>query len=255
VTEIDYGSYLKIPELLSLQQLQSDNEHDEMLFIVVHQVHELWFKQLLHEFDRIGELIDQDDLGRAGGQLHRVLKILKTIVQQVDVLETMTPLDFESFRAFLGSASGFQSVQFRELEFILGRKDPDTLARFDGHPDQHRLRGRLEQPSVWDRFVALLNRRGHDVRPGDATGLTVEDRAVQDVLVDAYRSDTDLAVFCERLIDVDEGIHEWRYRHVMMVQRTIGMKQGTGGSSGAEYLRSSLFSPFFPDLWAIRARF
>ncbi len=255
MTEIDYGTYLKVPELLSLQQLQSDDEHDEMLFIIIHQVHELWFKQLLHEFDRVGELIDQDDLGRAGGQLHRVLKILKTIVQQVDVLETMTPLDFESFRAFLGSASGFQSVQFRELELVLGRKEPEALTRFENRPAHGRLRARLTQPSIWHRFVSLLARRGHDVHPGDVAAPTREDPAVQEVLVEAYRSDPDLAGFCERLIDVDEGVHEWRYRHVMMVQRTIGMKQGTGGSSGAEYLRSTLFSPFFPDLWAIRARF
>jgi len=253
--EIEYGSYLKIPELLSLQERQSDDEHDELLFIIIHQIYELWFKQLLHEFDRIGELIDDDELARAGVPLNRVLKILKTIVQQVDVLETMTPLDFESFRSFLGSASGFQSSQFRELEFTLGHKDPAALVRFDGRPEHDGLRRRLEQPSIWHRFVALLARRGHEVAPGEPGAATAENAAVQDVLVDAYRADTDLAVFCERLIDVDEGVHEWRYRHVMMVQRTIGMKGGTGGSSGAEYLRSTLFSPFFPDLWAIRSRF
>lgn len=253
--EIEYGSYLKIPQLLSLQELQSDDEHDEMLFIIVHQVYELWFKQVLHELDRVGVLIDDDDLTRAGGQLNRILKILKTLVQQIDVLETMTPLEFESFRSFLGSASGFQSSQFREIEFVLGNKDAANLARFEGRPDHERLLRRWEQPSLWHRFVALLARRGHAVDPGPATATTAPDVAVQDVLVDVYGGEAQLATFCERLVDLDEGIHEWRYRHVMMVQRTIGTKEGTAGSSGVAYLRSTLFSPFFPDLWAIRSRF
>ena len=253
--ELEYSSYLKIPELLSLQELQSDGEHDEMLFIVIHQVYELWFKQLLHELDRVAEQIDDDDLARAGVQLNRVLKILKTTVQQVDVLETMTPLDFQSFRTFLGSSSGLQSAQFRALEYVLGHKDPATLTRFEGGPEHEGLRQRWEQPSIWHRFVTLLARRGHLVDPGIAGASTVENPAVQDVLVDAYRADGDLAVFCERLIDVDEGVHEWRYRHLMMVQCTIGMLGGTGGSSGVAYLRSTLFSPLFPDLWAIRDRF
>ena len=249
--ELDYGSYLKIDELLDLQELQSDDEHDELLFIVVHQVYELWFKQLLHELDRVGDLIDGDDLARSGVQLNRVVKILKTVVQQIDVLETMTPLDFESFRSFLGAASGFQSVQFRGLEFVLGQKHTPHLERFP------QLQQRYDDPSIWHRFLTLLARRGHPVDPGPAEAATVPNEAAQAVLVAAYRSadDAELAAFCERLVDLDEGFQEWRYRHVMMVQRTIGTKPGTGGSPGAEYLRSTLFSPFFPDLWAIRSRF
>lgn len=253
--ELDYRSYLKIDALLDLQELQSDGEHDELLFIVVHQVYELWFKQLLHELDRTGALIDADDLARAGVQLIRVLKILKTIVQQVDVLETMTPLDFESFRSFLGSSSGFQSAQFRELEFTLGRKDVGHLRRFEGRDEHARLEARISEPSIWHRFLSALARRGHDIDPGPAGAATVANDRAQAVIIEEYRSAGEVAAFCERLVDVDEGVQEWRYRHVMMVQRTIGTKAGTGGSPGADYLRTTLFSPFFPDLWAIRARF
>lgn len=253
--DLDYGSYLRIDDLLSLQEPRSDGEHDELLFIIVHQVYELWFAQLLHELDRVGELIDADDLARSGVQLNRVLKILKTIVQQVDVLETMTPLDFDSFRSFLGSSSGFQSAQFRELEFALGKKDVTHLDRFVGDAAHGRLQRRFDEPSVWHRFVALLARRGHPLDPGPAAAPTSPDEAVQDVLVAAYRDNAGLVAFCERLVDVDEGLQEWRYRHMMMVQRTIGTKEGTGGSPGAAYLRTTLFSPLFPDLWAIRSRF
>jgi tryptophan 2,3-dioxygenase len=253
--ELDYSAYLKIDELLDLQELRSDREHDELLFIVVHQVYELWFKQLLHELDRTGALIDADDLARSGVQLVRVLKILKTIVQQIDVLETMTPLDFESFRSFLGSSSGFQSAQFRELEFVLGRKDLAHLQRFEGRSEYSRLEMRRREPSIWHRFLSLLARRGHDIDPGPADAATATNERAQALIVEEYRSAGEVAAFCERLVDVDEGVQEWRYRHVMMVQRTIGTKAGTGGSPGVDYLRSTLFSPFFPDLWAIRARF
>jgi tryptophan 2,3-dioxygenase len=257
--ELTYGDYLKIPELLDLQQLRSDAEHDEMLFIVVHQVYELWFKQILHELDQLGYHIDNDELARGEHQLVRILKILKTLVQQIDVLETMTPLEFISFRSFLGSASGFQSAQFREVEFVLGAKDPDVLERFDDSPEQARLDRRLHEPSIWARFCAFLARQGLPVgtevleRPPDAATVTSE--PVQDVLLSCYRTDPLLAGFCELLTDLDEGLQEWRYRHVKMVQRTIGTRHGTGGSDGAAYLRSTLFKPVFPDLWEIRTRF
>ncbi len=258
MTGMTYGDYLKIDELLDLQQRRSDPpEHDEMLFIIIHQVYELWFKEVLHELDELAEHLDDDRPSLGGHQLKRVLKIFKTLVSQLDVLETMTPLEFTSFRSFLASSSGFESAQFRELEFLLGLKDRHHLDRFvddvRGHP---RLIKRYGAPSLWDSFVRYLARRGYEIPAGflerDLTEPPGEWAGVQAALIHAYRTDPPLAALCESLTDLDEGLQEWRYRHVMMVQRTIGAKMGTGGSSGVDYLRSTLFRPAFPDLWAIR---
>ncbi len=254
-----YGSYLALDELLALQRPKSGGrDHDEMLFIVIHQVYELWFKQILHELDYLTGLFERDDLPRSMHTLKRVLAILKIAVAQVDVLETMTPLEFESFRERLESASGFQSAQFRELEFVLGARRDGVLERFGaGSPERARLEARLVEPSLWDRFLAFLAARGLDVpqdaRSRDLAQSVEPSTGVQAVLVDIYRGDPALAELCERLVDLDEGIQEWRYRHVKMVERTIGAKMGTGGSPGVEYLRSTLFRPLFPDLWAVRA--
>lgn len=259
--EITYGRYLRIDELLSLQECESDGpEHDEMLFIIIHQVYELWFKEVLHELDRFVAHLNADQPVLGEHQLKRVLKIFKTLVGQLDVLETMTPLEFQSFRSFLDRASGFQSAQFRELEFLLGAKTTDNLDRFSGNPREHaNLSRRFVEPTLWDAFIRLVARSGHPIPvhalERDLTEPIAESEEVQSALVDVYRTDPSLATICEALIDLDEGIQEWRYRHVMMVQRTIGSKMGTGGSSGAEYLRSTLFKPAFPDLWAIRASF
>ncbi len=259
--EITYGKYLRIDQLLDLQHCESDPpEHDEMLFIVIHQVYELWFKEVLHELDRFAEHLNSDHPALGGHQLKRVLKILKTLVGQLDVLETMTPLEFQSFRKFLDRASGFQSAQFRELEFLLGAKTRENLDRFAGNPREFaNLTRRYEEPTLWDAFIRLIARRGHEIPDSllnrDLTEPHSESSEVQDALIAIYRHDPALTEICEALIDFDEGFQEWRYRHVMMVQRTIGSKMGTGGSSGAEYLRSTLFQPVFPDLWAIRARF
>lgn len=180
-----------------------------------------------------------------------MLKILKTLVAQVDVLETMTPLQFLSFRDRLESASGFQSAGFRQVEAVLGLRDP---ASAHAQPEDSDARRAIEAdqagPSVWDSFLVYLGRRGHAVRPDAA----VPDERVQEIIVAVYRGDPDAALVAERLVDLDEGIQEWRYRHVKMVERTIGTKTGTGGSSGVEYLRSTLFRPAFPDLWEIRSR-
>ncbi|MBD3220869.1 tryptophan 2,3-dioxygenase, partial [bacterium] len=234
-------------------------EHDEMLFIVIHQVYELWFKQLLHEVDYLGHLLDHDDLPRSLHTLKRILTILKIAVAQVDVLETMTPLEFESFRERLESASGFQSAQFRELEFVLGAKREGVVDRFPADASEHRrLLDRWHAPSLWDRFLAFLAARGEPVPEAlltrDVTGPLEPSDAVQAILLGIYRDQPELADLCERLVDLDEGLQEWRYRHVKMVERTIGSKTGTGGSAGADYLRSTLFRPLFPDLWAVRAR-
>ncbi len=254
---LTYSSYLRVDELLALQTPKSSGpEHDEMLFIIIHQVYELWFKQLLHELDYAGELLRANDTARVNHTVHRVLTILKTIVAQIDVLETMTPLEFNSFRNFLESASGFQSAQFREVEFLMGYKRTTITHHF---PDevQERLQNRLHQPSLWDAFLRYLVLNGYPVPTEalnrDVTQAVEESSGVQAVLIDVYRRDASVSGVCERLLDLDEGMQEWRYRHVKMVERTIGMKRGTGGSSGVEYLRSTLKS-FFPDLWAIRSQ-
>ncbi len=256
---LTYSDYLKIDQLLSLQQQKSAGpEHDEMLFIVIHQVYELWFKQLLHEVDHLDRLFRPGDAPRAGHTLNRILTILKTMVGQVDVLETLTPLEFLSFRTNLESASGFQSYQFRALEFALGKKDPGVLQRFpEGSTGREMLGQRFTSPTLWDGFLAFLAGQGVSV-PGEDLGRDVTrplepSPALQAVLVDVYRQQPALAVICDQVLDLDEGLQEWRYRHVKMVERTIGSKSGTGGSSGVHYLASTLFQPLFPDLWAIRS--
>ena len=257
---VTYTSYLKIEELLKLQQPLSDGpQHDEMLFIVIHQVYELWFKELLHELDFLAREFEQRDAPRALGTLRRVLTILKVAVAQIDVLETMTPLEFLSFRERLESGSGFQSYQFREFEFALGHKQPAALERYpEGSDARRRLQARLEAPTVWDAFLRFLAGRGYpvprEVLARDVRGPVEPSPALQAVLVDVYRCDIGTASVCERLLDLDEGIQEWRYRHVKMVQRTIGSKPGTGGSAGAAYLMTTLNRPLFPDLWEIRSQ-
>jgi len=244
---VTYGSYLKLDELLALQQPRSEGpEHDEMLFIVIHQIYELWFKELLHEFDRVRVLLEDDESHRAQHVLKRILTILKVMVGQIDVLETMTPLEFLSFRSRLEAASGFQSDQFRQIEFVLGHKSEDAARRFpEGSRARTALEQRFGQPTLWDGFVRYLAREGYAVPPA---------QAIQSTLIEVYRRDPKNAELCERLVDLDEGIQEWRYRHVKMVERTIGGRTGTGGSSGANYLRGTLSQPLFPDLWEIRSQ-
>jgi tryptophan 2,3-dioxygenase len=257
---VTYASYLKIEELLSLQQPRSTGpEHDEMLFIIVHQVYELWFKELLHELDRVKVLLAQDESHRAQHTLKRVLTILKVMVAQLDILETMTPLEFLTFRERLEAASGFQSDQFRQIEFLLGVKSEQAIRRF---PEGGRARASLErrylEPTLWDAFLQYLSREGFDVPHAqlmrDPLVAVVPSPGVQQLLVRVYRSDPKNAELCERLVDLDEGIQEWRYRHVKMVERTIGARPGTGGSAGAPYLRETVGRPIFPDLWEIRSQ-
>jgi tryptophan 2,3-dioxygenase len=254
---VTYASYLRIADLLSLQVERSSGpdgpEHDELLFIVIHQVYELWFKQLRHELGAVQRAMETGDTDMALHLLNRILKILKTLVAQVDVLETMSPLQFLSFRDRLDSASGFQSAGFREIEAMLGSRDPGAAAaQPEGSAARRAIEAAQAAPSVWDSFLAYLAGRGYAVPA--AASLTVPNDAVQETLVAVYRGDQDAALVAERLVDLDEGVQEWRYRHVKMVERTIGTKRGTGGSSGVEYLRSTLFQPVFPDLWEIRSR-
>jgi tryptophan 2,3-dioxygenase len=257
---VTYGSYLRIDELLSLQQPRSSGpEHDEMLFIVIHQVYELWFKELLHEMDRVAQLLTKDDTHRAQHTLKRILTILKVMVAQLDILETMTPLEFLSFRQRLEAASGFQSDQFRQIEFLLGAKSEAAIARFaEGTRARTALQTRHGQPTLWDAFLHYLAREGYAVPPAqlarDVTAAVEPSHDIQRLLIEVYRKDPKNAELCERLVDLDEGIQEWRYRHVKMVERTIGTKSGTGGSAGAPYLRATVGRNIFPDLWEIRTQ-
>lgn len=259
---LTYTSYLRLDELLQLQTPKSCGptgpEHDELLFIVVHQIYELWFKEMLHEIDYLQDLLRHNDPARASHITHRVLAILKTAVTQLDILETMTPLEFNAFRRFLDASSGFQSVQFRELEFVLGYKREGMLSHYpQDTPGLERLQRRYEQPTLWDAFLYYLVQRGYAVPDQqlrrDVTRSLEPSPEVQAILIDVYRRDATVSNICENLIDMDEGFQEWRYHHAKMVERTIGSKSGTGGSAGVRYLVTTV-KPFFPDLWLIRSQ-
>jgi tryptophan 2,3-dioxygenase len=234
---------LRLDQLLSAQQPRS-SEHDEMLFIVIHQIYELWFKQLLHEFGKLQAELESGGTTHAMRTLRRTLAILKIVVAQLDVLETMTPTQFTRFREWLGTSSGFESAQFRELEAVLGRRDD-------------RISAAMSRPSLFDSFVRYLAGQGYDVpadiRNRDVTAPFEASAGMQQVLKKVYDDDTDATAVCELLVDLDEGIQEWRYHHVKMVERTIGGRRGTGGSAGADYLNTTVGKPTFPDLWAVRS--
>ncbi len=255
---LTYARYLQLDSLLKLQQAQSSPaEHDEMLFIIIHQTYELWFKQALHELDKAKTALSENELYEALGTFKRVRMILKTLVGQIDILETMTPVSFQSFRDRLDTASGFQSMQFRELEFVLGAKRPEVSKYIK--PSMLGYEGvikRLNEPSLTDHFHQFLLSNGADIPPSvlerDVTQPNGPNEQVQSELIRLYRDRPDLALLFELLTDIDEGLQEWRYRHVKLAERTIGQKQGTGGSPGIEFLKKSLFNPVFPDLWQIR---
>jgi len=260
IMDLTYSSYLKLPELLELQEPRSHPaEHDELLFIVVHQAYELWFKLLLHEFEKIKQDFTANHLYGAIATFKRVRTIMKVMVEQVDILETLTPMSFNSFRDRLETASGFQSVQFREVEFVLGYKRADML-RFhpDGSPQRQRLVQRLHERSVVDCFYDFLEHQGVTipaaVRKRDMTLPNVPNREVEDGILRLYKTQPNIEILLELMTDFDEGLQEWRYRHIKLVERTIGSKHGTGGSLGVEFLKKSLFHPVFADLWAIRHR-
>lgn len=255
---VTYASYLRLDELLALQRPHDGElEHDETLFIIIHQVYELWFKELLHELDHLMRLLRANEGPQALHTLKRILTVLKVLVAQIDILETMTPLGFLSFRDRLEAGSGFQSFQFRELEYVLGVKDAAALERYPtGTEHRRHVERRYREPGLWDAFLVFLGRNGFVVPPAllrrDVTRPVEPDAGLQRVLIQVYRSAPAVTSVCERLVDLDEGFMEWRYRHVKMVQRTIGTRRGTGGSAGAEYLMTTLNKPAFPDLWHIR---
>ena len=246
---LSYGSYLKVPELLALQQRISDPpHHDELLFILIHQVYELWFKQTLHELDAAVRFLDGDDLLKVAKAFRRIHAIQRILEMQVDVLETMTPQDFNAFRNGLNPASGFQSAQFREIEFRCGlRGNEDNLRHLAITPDERaNLDRRLREPTLYDTLKAYLARAGFDVASHDALVATFK------TIYENEEQHYALYLLLEDLIDFDERVLLWRGRHIRMVERMIGMKPGTGGSLGVGYLQTTLERRFFPELWEVR---
>jgi tryptophan 2,3-dioxygenase len=245
---LSYNEYLKVPSLLEQQHPLSDPvSHDETLFIIIHQTYELWFKQILHEIDASVGWINEDKLFRANHSLRVVTSIEKILVSQIHILETMAPIGFLEFRDKLNPASGFQSMQFRELEFSSGAKDEKILSSFEN--DDHaypRLKARFESPSIADVFWSLLGRKGFDVSSHDSR---VD--AIVKIISRPYEYEN-VYLLQDLLIEHDELIIAWRYNHIQMVERMLGMKRGTGGSDGVGYLTSTLRKKFFPELWEAR---
>jgi tryptophan 2,3-dioxygenase len=255
---LTYADYLKLDRLLDLQEARSEPpEHDEMLFIIIHQTYELWFKLMLHELEKVRRDFSANDMYGAIATFKRLRTIMKTLVGQLDILETMTPMSFAGFRDRLETSSGFQSAQFREFEFVVGVKRTDMIKHCDqSTPSFKRLQERLHERSVVDHFYDFLAHRGVEIPPElrnrDLSESTKPNGRIQEGVYNLYVSQPDVASLFELMTDFDEGQQEWRYRHIKVVERTIGNKQGTGGSLGVEFLKKTLFQPIFPDLWAIR---
>jgi tryptophan 2,3-dioxygenase len=256
---VDYSSYLELERLLELQHPRTEPpEHDELLFIVIHQVYELWFKVVLQEGEQLRDALEADDVTTARRALDRLLTIFRVLVDQVGVLETMTPMAFAAFRPGLGGASGFQSYQFRELELLLGQRDLACLKHHaEGSPARQQLERRLAEPGLYVVFLRFLVRAGHPISAATLDRVEAapgEPQAeVQEALATLYQEDPASTQLCEKMVDFDEIIQLWRYRHVQLVERFLGTKSGTGGSTGATYLRGTLFRPIFRDLWDMRA--
>ena len=246
--QLSYGSYLHIDELLSLQQpLSTPAHHDEMLFIIIHQVYELWFKQILHEVHAIVRELNAGELLPVAKHFRRVHTIQRLLEQQIDVLETMTPQEFNAFRDNLNPASGFQSIQFRELEFVCGVRRTDTMKYIQMTDEQRgRLEAALGAPSLYDAVKTVLRRRGFASETHDDLIETFK------AIYTNPQANYDLYLLLEDLIEFDERFLLWRGRHVRMVERMIGAKKGTGGSLGAAYLSTTLENRFFPELWEVR---
>lgn len=260
-TDLTYNDYLKVPELLELQVPQSEPaHHDEMLFIVIHQAYELWFKLILHEMECAADEMREGRVLRAQHFVNRIVQIMKLLVQQIHVLETMSPVEFLEFRDRLMPASGFQSLQFREIEFFAGLKEPRYLTYFKNRPDLlSKLEARLQGPDFRAIYFDLLRKQGFKI-PADA----LEAEASEDPLarektirgfVDIYQRPTEhlpLYLLSESLVEFDEYLGLWREHHVRVVERVIGFKRGTGGSSGVAYLRATTSKKCFPSLWEAR---
>jgi tryptophan 2,3-dioxygenase len=261
--QMSYGDYLCLDQLLSAQQPQSDPpQHDELLFIIQHQTSELWLKLMVHELRSARSLLASDDLAPALKRLARVKHIQHTLTDQWSVLATLTPSEYAEIRPFLATSSGFQSAQYREVEFLLGNKDADMVPVHEHDPvARATLAELLAQPSLYDEFLRFLARGGYDV-PAE---LVERDWSVKhrlhpglvDVLAGVYAAPQQhwgVYETCEELVDLEDNFQEWRFRHLQVVQRTIGQKTGTGGSSGVSFLRRALDLTFFPELYEVRTR-
>ena len=258
---LSYNKYLRVPDLIKLQECLSDPQHhDELLFITVHQAYELWFKQILHELDAATNLMNEDRIAFAARALQRIVAIEKLLVAQIHILESMTPISFLSFRDQLNPASGFQSMQFREIEFASGQKQEGILKEFRNDAFAYeRLRRRFEAPSLGDAFYAALRGRGFDAPAEDSSLDQTErkarfrkrTRAVLEILTH-FEERYEEFQLAEALLEHDEFFSLWRSHHIKMVERMVGAKRGTGGSEGIGYLRTTLEKKFFPELWEAR---
>lgn len=261
--QMSYGDYLRLDTLLSAQVPLSDPpQHDELLFIVQHQTSELWLKLMVHELRSARALLAADELSPALKRLARVKHIQHTLTDQWSVLATLTPSEYAEIRPFLATSSGFQSAQYREVEFLLGNKDAEMVKVFGHDPaTRDRLAGLLAEPSLYDEFLRLLARRGYavpaDLLDRDWTQHRPSHPGLVDVFAHVYAAPHDhwgVYETCEELVDVEDNFQEWRFRHLQVVQRTIGQRPGTGGSSGVAFLRRALDLTFFPELYEVRAR-
>lgn len=259
-TDLTYSSYLKVPELLDLQHPESNPaHHDEMLFIIIHQSYELWFKLILHEMENAIHNMNQDKILRAHHFVSRVVTILNNLVNQIHILQTMTPAEFLQFRDRLNPASGFQSYQFREVEFLAGAKSSGYLKFFENQPQiKAKLQARLDGPSMRDALMELLIRQGFNIPTNYSEIWDTEEgrKEILPGLLDIYQNpekEHPLYLLCESLIDFDQSVSLWREHHVRVVERIIGFKRGTGGSSGVNYLRSTVNKKCFPSLWEVRS--
>jgi tryptophan 2,3-dioxygenase len=259
--ETTYASYLGLDQVLNAQhRLSRPEHHDELLFIIQHQTTELWLKLVLHELRAARDHLDRDDLPRGLKALARVKHIQRTLTEQWSVLATLTPSEYSEFRGALGSSSGFQSYQYRAVEFLLGNKNPRMLPVFRGDDEAHALlAGVLHEPTVYDTFLRLLARRGHAVPAGILDRDVTQPWAEHPELIPVFRTiyedphaHWELYEACEDLVDLEDAFQLWRFRHLRTVQRTIGFKSGTGGSSGVEFLRRALDLTFFPELISVR---
>lgn len=259
--KLSYGSYLQLDRLLSAQEpVSSPVHHDEMLFIIQHQTSELWLKLVLHELRAVRERLQADDLRMAMKGIARIKHIQRTLTEQWSVLATLTPSEYAEFRSDLGSSSGFQSYQYRAVEFLLGNKNAGMLPVFESDPEARQLLAQLlTETSIYDEFVRLLGRRGFDIPSALLERDVSEAHIFNEDLVQVYRyvyehaqENWDIYEACEELVDLEDNFQLWRFRHLKTVERTIGMKRGTGGSTGVGFLQRALSLTFFPELYAVR---
>lgn len=256
---MSYGDYLNLEKLLSAQHPASE-QHDEMLFVIIHQVTELWMKLSLHELNAVHAQIRSGELDPAFKMLSRVARIQSQLVQSWEVLSTMTPSDYASFRGQLGKSSGFQSFQYRAIEFLLGNKNPQIIEVFRSDGEVYeRLKRALERPSIYDEALRLLSRRGLSIPRSklerDFSRPYERDDEVETAWQEVYRdvkTHWDLYELAEKLVDLEQKFQQWRFSHMKTVERIIGLKRGTGGSSGVKYLNEVLKLCFFPELWSVR---